>query len=108
MGSETPLDEMLRALADVHRRRLLVALLEHNPEKADDVHIPEDIHTGQKEPERLHTLMFHIHLPHLEDAGFIRWEKETDTVVKGPRFEEIRPFLELIDTHVDELPANWL
>jgi hypothetical protein len=51
--------------------------------------------------------MFHTHLPKLEEAGFIVWHQDTNKVEKGPRFEEIRPLLELIDAHADELPADW-
>ena len=108
MGSETPLDEVFRTLADVHRRRLLVTLLEHDSPKVDDVCVPEDGRAGRKEPERLYVRMFHVHLPYLENAGFIRWEEGADTVEKGPQFEEIRPLLELMDAHVDELPASWM
>lgn len=96
------LDEALLALANEHRRRLLVALLEHNPQ--DDVPVPENVHVGEKELEILQIEMWQTHLPKLEDAGFIHWDRETHTVSKGPRFEDIRSLLELMDNHSDELP----
>ncbi len=40
--------------------------------------------------------MFHVHLPKLEDYGYIEWNKETDQIIKGPQFDEIRPLLECI------------
>lgn len=100
------LDKILLALANKYRRRLLVALLGHNPQ--DDVPVPEKVHIGEKELETLENAMFHTHLPKLEEAGFIQWDRETHTVSKGPRFEEIRPLLELMNNHSDELPDNWI
>jgi len=33
----------------------------------------------------------------LDDYGFVTWDEETNEVSKGPRFEDIRPLLELVD-----------
>lgn len=52
--------------------------------------------------------MQHLHLPKLADYEFIEWNKDTHEVTKGPKFDEIRPLLELLATHEDELPADWL
>jgi len=100
------MDEYFEALANIHRRRLLVALLEHNPQQ-DDVTTPEDVHEGEKSLEVLQKELYHSHLPRLEEAGFIRWNRDTHEVVKGPRFDEIRPLLELMRDHADELPDDW-
>lgn len=100
------MDEHFDALSNPHRRRLLVALLEHNPQRDDAVR-PEDIHEGEKALEVLREGLFHIHLPKLEEAGFIEWNRDTHEVVKGPEFDEIRPLLELMQDHADELPDDW-
>lgn len=99
MGTGSSLDEMLRVLADSHRRQLLAALLEEKSEEATEVQIPGDVQTGEKELERLHVQMSHNHLPRLEEAGLIRWDTETRIVRKGPQFEEIRPLLEQMHKH---------
>ena len=99
------LDEQFDAMTHPLRRRLLVRLLEHNPQKGDVD--PSSLHEGEQPVEVLEAEMFHTHLPKLEDAGFIVWHQDTNEVVKGPRFEEIRPLLELIDAHADVLPADW-
>lgn len=101
------MDEHFEALANIHRRRVLVALLDHNPQQ-DVVTVPADVHKGQKPVEILQTELYHSHLPQLEEAGFIRWNRDTHQVVKGPKFDEIRPFLELMQDHADELPDDWL
>ena len=99
-------DDMVDALADVQRRKLLVALLEHNPQDDTPVVIA-DSESDADAVERLVT-MRHVHLPKLADYGFIEWNEETHEVTKGPKFDEIRPLLELLDDHEDELPADWL
>ncbi|WP_254544885.1 transcriptional regulator [Halomarina pelagica] len=49
-----------------------------------------------------------VHLPKLADYGFIEWDRNTHEVMKGPKFDEIRPLLELLEAHEDKLPADWL
>lgn len=83
-------DTMLDALGDVQRRILLVGLLKHNPQDDSPTIIADH------ERERL------------EEYGFIEWDKENSEVSKGPAFDEIRPLLELLDNHEDELPTDWI
>lgn len=99
-------DEMLDALADVQRRSLLVALLEHNPQDDAPVAIADSDEEGDS-IERL-VQMDHVHLPKLVDYGFIEWDERSHEVAKGPNFDEIRPLLELLEDHDEELPPGWL
>ena len=63
-------DDMVDALADVQRRKLLIALLEHNPQ--DDAPVVIADSDGEADAvERLVT-MRHVHLPKLVDYGFIK------------------------------------
>jgi hypothetical protein len=107
MGNLTPWGEMLSALSNPYRRQLLVALLEHNPQDGDD-RDPLDILSVTEEPEVLETELVHTHLPKLDDMGFITWNRETNQISKGPRWEEIAPLLELVYAHQDELPEGFL
>ena len=100
-SSRPSLDDALDVLANGDRRRLLVALLEHNPQDDEDPQIPEDVTLEDEDAESLKIHMKHTHLPKLKDAGFIEWNPETSTVRKGPQFDEIRPLLELMDDHAD-------
>ncbi|XVH33292.1 DUF7344 domain-containing protein (plasmid) [Haloferacaceae archaeon DSL9] len=102
------MDVMLDVLANRYRRRVLVALLEHNPQDDHDPQIPDDVTLETEDLDSLMIRMRHTHLPKLEEAGFIEWDQETNTVRKGPQFEEIRPLLELMENHADELPEGWL
>ena len=101
------LDKLLHAVSNVQRRRLLVHMLHHNPEDESKVYTG-DVETNDEELASLLIEMEHTHLPLLEDYGFIEWDKENHEVTKGPKFIEIRPLLEMMLRHEDELPDNWL
>lgn len=102
------MDKIFRLLSDKDRRRLLVALLDHHPHSDDRIVIPEDIQRGDPKDRRRHVRMVHNHLPMLADAEVIRWDRETNEIHQGPRFEELRPVLELLTDHADDLPGEWI
>jgi hypothetical protein len=52
--------------------------------------------------------MRHVHLPKLVEYGFVVWDEDEHEVEKGPNFDEIRPVLELLNDHAEELPDGWL
>lgn len=106
--SKLSLDRVLGVLASKYRRRLLVALLEHNPQDDDDPQIPDDVGIADEELDTLMIQMNHVHLPKLEEAGLIEWDRDTDSIRKGPDFDQIRPLLELMRNHADELPDDWV
>ena len=97
---------MFRALANKPRRRLLVELIEHDPQ--DGLPIPEAVHRGEKELELLHEEIIHIHLPMLDTMGLIQWDSSVHEVSRGPQFEKITPLLRLLLNHTDELPEDIL
>jgi hypothetical protein len=104
---EGTFDELLGVLSNPYRRQLLIALLEHNPQD-DSNRDPLDIVTPEGGPDVLNTELVHHHLPKLEDMGYISWNRDTNEISKGPKWDEIAPLLELIHTHRDELPDGWL
>src|SRR6056297_544500 len=99
-------DEYLRILADAQRRRVLLALLDHNPQ-SDRLELPVDDENAVVGVDRQDIDLYHIQLPKLEAEGLIRWDRDEHEVEKGPRFEEIRPLVELLDDHADDLPFGW-
>lgn len=99
-------DEMLDALGHVRRRKLLTALLIHNPLDDESIAVAED-ESADEELTRV-TELRHVHLPKLDAYGFIDWNRDANEVSKGPDFEEIRPLLELLHAHEDERPDDWL
>ncbi|MFC4543574.1 transcriptional regulator [Halosolutus amylolyticus] len=80
-------------------------MLDHNPQDVSELSgVPWNIE--ETEVETLQKR--HVHLPKLEDYGYIEWRPDEEVAVKGPRFDEIRLVLELLDDHRDELPDGWL
>jgi hypothetical protein len=85
------LDIQMDILSNVHRRRLLFALMRENPQSDETETVgPEASHRQQA------ILMRHVHLPKLEGSGYIDWDRTSSRVTKGPQFDEIEPLLTLL------------
>lgn len=104
--SQSTLDQTFDALCHLSRRRILSTLAQANPRDTDEFE-SADFKPDDEELEAFRVNLHHSHLPKLAEAEFINWNRETDTITRGPRFEEIRPLLKLMDDHQDELPENW-
>lgn len=105
-GDLVVFDDMVDALAHVQRRKLLIALLAENPQDETPT-VVADSEENSGALDRL-VSMRHVHRPKLADYGFIEWDTEEHEVMKGPNFDAIRPLLELLDDHKDELLNDWL
>jgi hypothetical protein len=99
-------DEMIDTLGAIQRRKLLLSLLDHNSRDGPAV-VPADIGSETGAGGRSGAI-YHTHLPKLAEYGFIEWDRERSEVERGPNFDEIRPLLELLDEHEDELPTDWV
>ena len=96
------LDQVLDQLSTRHRRLVLLSLKHGGPTTETNVMIRGTDDEGAGEIQLLHS-----HLPKLEDAGYIKWDRDAGEISKGPRFDDIEPLLELIENHADELPPDW-
>ena len=96
------------ALANPYRRQLLVALLHHNPQDDEDADPLSVVAEREDDVQVLQSEMVHRHLPKLEELGFITWDRDENTISRGPRWDDIAPILRLIESHRDELPQGWL
>lgn len=96
------LDEAFRALANAERRWLLLALQDRGEGSEEPLRLPEDL--PARETDRVE--MYHAHLPLLEEAGFVAWDRDADRVSRGPQFEELRPFLRALRGPADRLLAH--
>lgn len=105
-GEMVHFDDVLDALGDIQRRKLLIAILEHKPQSDTPAVVGETSAEIDEVETRLE--MRHVHLPKLVDYGFIEWDEDTHEVKKGPKFAEIRPLLKLLHNHEDELPEGWI
>ncbi len=104
--NQVELDELFEVLSHPHRRRILTSLNERNPREEGEFSLAELI--TEEEIDEETTGLFHNHLPKLDEAGFIDWDRERHLVRRGPRFAEVEPLIELMVNHTDELPADWL
>ena len=108
----TEFDSAVEAISHRYRRRLLLALLEHNPQDDDDAQEAENalgtVAGAGTDETLIETELVHNHLPKLEELGYITWDREDGAISKGPNWDEIEPLLELLVAHEDELPDGWL
>lgn len=100
----TPTDNLVDQTFDIlrhsSRRRILMRLYHHSgPGKASidpTDFIPEDANQEQIQSE-----LYHTHLPRLDDSGFVDWDRHRDLIMRGPQFEELYPFLDLLEESED-------
>lgn len=104
--SRVDLDQVFRALSHTTRRRVLTSLMKDNPRGQQEFETMEFVPDGP-EQETSTVRLRHTHLPHLDDAGFVDWDRESGTVTRGEHFQDLRPLLELMDDHREELPDGW-
>ena len=105
-AAATSFEACLEALGHVERRRLLLSLL--NGTSDEDRAVTLDQLDSDAEDETLKLSMHHVHLPKLEESGFIDADRQQHSVTRGPRFDEIRPLLELLDDNRGQLPSGWV
>jgi hypothetical protein len=79
---------VLELLSNRHRRRLLTTLSAEGSTTAVPV---ADDEASEADPVRL--AMYHIHLPKLDDAGLIEWDRDRNRASRGPKFETARDLL---------------
>lgn len=108
--TDDSLNESLEMLSHGVRRRLLMAVAAKNPWDDEDItseSIADEHEDDDDTLELLTQQLYHIHLPKLDDAGFIDWDRDNGRITRGPRFGEIKPLLRLMHDHQDELPDDW-
>lgn len=102
----------LDALGHRYRRRLLVALSEHNPQPArgrlDAEFLVESGSVAAAGRRTDEIGIVHNHLPKLDNYGYVTWGGVTGDISKGPNWDDIEPVVEFLKANEDELPADWL
>ena len=111
--AETPaLDRVLKALSHRTRRRLLLALLKDTspPSNSGDA-VANDRGPGlvlDRHEGTVDVALHHNHLPKLEEFGYITWEPDSRSFSQGERWSEIKPVLQLLHEHREQLPNGRL
>lgn len=96
--------DIFEALSHAQRRKLLAALL-RGPTQDTELQVSEV--GGIEDSDETELELRHLHLPKLSGMDFVQWDRDADTIAPGPRYERIRPVLELLETHRDQLPDGW-
>ncbi|MGB9934099.1 DUF7344 domain-containing protein [Haloarcula amylolytica] len=97
-------DDFFRALGNVERRRILVALLTQ-----ESIQVPELTARDDSSSEQARIVeLYHHHLPKLVNIGVIEWDIQNWEVRRGSSFDQIRPTLDLLATNDSVLPGDWL
>ncbi|WP_435075433.1 DUF7344 domain-containing protein [Halorubrum sp. HHNYT27] len=79
-----------RGLEAADARRTVAALADDAAETVGDLRV-------RSTPDEVADELRETHLPALEEAGYIEWDRETGTIAPGPNFEEAA-------AHVADLP----
>lgn len=104
MDQVQPVGLAFEALANPYRRRLLLALLDANPRKDEELD-PLDLLAEADNTDDLavtRSELEHTHVPKLADLGFVEWNRESGGLSRGPNWEEIAPFLRLMQEYQEE------
>lgn len=100
---ETPceadiLDEFALVMGHEYRRQVLFKL---HGRDGKPVEIPEDIYIRNRDADGLYIDLCHNHLPKLDSAGLIEWNREQQIVRTGEQFDSIEPLLEVLRMYYD-------
>jgi hypothetical protein len=88
------MDSIIKALSKQQRRAILYRL--KRDDRLQPFQGPDALDSSDIELD-------HVHLPKLDAAGYIEWNRESGEVMKGPQYDEIETFLTLIENHAEEL-----
>lgn len=94
--SSSQIDSAMDALRDPARRVVLRTLLDDAAETSID-DIVRTIGT-----RNIEGALHHNHLPKLESAGYVEWDRGSNTVSRGPNFFEVEPFVRLLNSYPGE------
>lgn len=90
------IDSMMDALRSRPRRVILMTLLGDTTETS----LATLVRRINDENTRIQ--LRHIHLPNLAEIGYIRWDSDSETISKGPKFSEVEPLVQLLKEYNTE------
>lgn len=90
MDSGGGIDAAHEAFRHGYRRRLLAALAGTDGAESED---SLAVLSGDPGSDIVELELRHIHLPKLAGSGYIRWDRETGEISKGPNWREIEPMV---------------
>lgn len=97
---------VFRALSAEPRRQVVAALMAEPAQS----HLPLPAGANpaalSQDPDALYRDLIHSHLPTLENAGLIEWQREPLSARRGPQFEQAATVLDVLATHSNELTES--
>ena len=96
-------DSVFSALENRRRRYALYVFLAQESLPAAElgdaiagwIHVGERGGVSRAKRDDVHRSLVHRHLPVLEEAGFLHWDRETETVTRTEWSERVRALVEL-------------
>jgi GAF domain-containing protein len=96
--SSEAIDSMMKALTSSTRRAILMTLLRTTTGTTiASLEQQLDCETSQMQ-------LYHVHLPKLADFEYINWDREADTISRGPKFSEVKPLVQLLKEYEAAFP----
>lgn len=96
---------VFRTLSRAPRRRVLCALAEHDG-RIDLNTLGEETIIDAHRWKEHKIALYHIHLPHLDDQGYINWNQERRVVEAGEQFGGVQTFVELLNRDRNDEPGD--
>lgn len=100
------LDRLFDVLSQANRRHILSLVGETDRRDGEGL-VLGDLVADDGGSERRTLELVHVNLPKLEDAGYVTWDREGNSIRRGPRFEEVASVVELMQNHQESLPDAW-
>lgn len=98
-GDDPPTDAVLDVLSDPRRRDALRILIGERSLPVDELAtkmargVGRETGTAGASPDEVATELYHWHLPQLENAGFVEYDRDAETVALADSTDRIRPYL---------------
>lgn len=66
----------------------------------------EIIKNNETDKKELEMILYHNHLPLLDDIGLVDWDRDTQSVCRGQSFDDVTPLLKIISEDLLEHPVG--
>lgn len=100
------LNRVFDALADHHRRRILLAVAEGHDDLST-ASLVERVVDESGDPKELRLKLYHCHLPKLTSAGYVEWNRDSGDLRPGRNFDEVDPVLRTLADNREDIPGSW-
>ena len=99
------LDSFAECMGHEHRRKVLFTL--HQAEEGERLVVPDDFLDQDVDRERLVIELTHRHLPKLQDAGYVEWDRARGEIREGEDFERLEPLLEVLTDYYEYIVETF-